>query len=290
VRPDIILPYTLLPSVACGCVWRFTGAKGCFWNQGDTLGYRMGAFWERLAIRSVSGFVANGLHVGEYLHQTFAVPVERIDIILNGVSFDTPERGRNEWRYELGCGDTDLMVVMVANLHRQKDHATLLSAWRIVLDGLANQEGSAVLVLAGLKGETFRELTAMADHLDIAASVRFPGQVDDVSGLLEAADIGVFSSRSEGSPNGLLECMAAGLPVVATDIPGVREAIGEGFAEVLSPIGDVQALAKNLLWLAKSATARAQKGTRNRQRVLANFSTSEMVQRMVDLMEKCLRP
>jgi hypothetical protein len=44
------------------------------------------------------------------------------------------------------------------------------------------------------------------------------------------------------------------------------------------------------LWLAKSATARAQKGTRNRQRVLANFSTSEMVQRMVDLMEKCLRP
>ena len=288
-RPDIILPYTLLPSIACGCVWRFTGAKGCFWNQRDISGYRLGAFWERLAIRNVSGFIANGQHVGGYLQQTFAVPAKRINIILNGVYINAPQRDRDDWRRDLDCGDTDLMVVMVANLHRHKDHATLLSAWRIVLNGLVDQESSAVLVLAGLKGESFSELTALVDRLDIAASVRFPGQIDDISGLLEAADIGVFSSRTEGSPNGLLEYMAAGLPVVATDIPAVREAIGEDFAEVLSPIGDAQTLAKNLLTLAKSVGIRAQQGARNRQRVLTNFSTNEMVQRMANLMETCLR-
>jgi glycosyltransferase involved in cell wall biosynthesis len=146
------------------------------------------------------------------------------------------------------------------------------------------------LVLAGLRGETYAELTALGDRLGIAGSLRFPGQVDDVAGLLTAADIGVFCSRSEGSPNGLLECMATGLPVVATDIPGVREALGEGAVDVLSSPGDAPAMAANLLSLARSPATRVRLGEGNQQRVHTCYSPDEMGRRMTDLMEGCFRP
>lgn len=289
-KPDIILPYTLLPSVACGCIWRFTGAQGCLWNQRDILGYRLGAFWERQAVRSVSGFVVNSRHVGDYLQQTFAVPAVRVRVVPNGIAVSAPRSGRETWRCKLGCGGGDLMVTMVANLHRQKDHAGVLSAWRIFLDGFNGNGSVPVLVLAGLRGETYAELTALGDRLGIAGSLRFPGQVDDVAGLLAATDIGVFCSRSEGSPNGLLECMAAGLPVVATDIPGVREALGEGAVDVLSSPGDAPAMAANLLSLARSPATRARLGEGNQQRVRTCYNPDEMGRRMADLMEGCFRP
>jgi glycosyltransferase involved in cell wall biosynthesis len=247
----------------------------------------MGTFWERRAVRSVSGFVVNSRHVGDYLQQTFAVPAERVRVVPNGVAIPAPRRGREAWRQELGCGDVDLMAVMVANLHRQKAHAEVLSAWRVFLDGFAGEQGEPVLVLAGLKGETYAELTALADRLDIRYAVRFPGQVDDVAGLLTAADIGIFCSRSEGSPNGVLECMAAGLPVVATDIPGVREVLGEGAADVLSAFGDAPAMAANLLRLASSAEIRARLGESNRQRVRTCYSPDGMGRRTAEIMEHC---
>jgi glycosyltransferase involved in cell wall biosynthesis len=76
--------------------------------------------------------------------------------------------------------------------------------------------------------------------------VRFLGRIEDVSGLLAAVDVAVLSSRSEGMPNAVLEPMAAGLPVVATDIEGVREAVGPTGVAVLAPPGDHRALANAL--------------------------------------------
>jgi glycosyltransferase involved in cell wall biosynthesis len=287
--PDIILPYTLLPSVACNCVWRFTGAKGCLWNQRDTLGYRMGAFWERRAVRNSCGFVVNSHHVGGYLQKMFGVSPSRIQWVPNAAAIPVPRRDRVAWRRDLGCGEMDLMTVMVANLHQQKAHSEVLSAWRIFLDNLGGSQGNQVLVLAGLLGKTYADLIAQVDHLGIRNSVRFPGQVDDVAGLLAAADIGVFCSRSEGSPNGVLECMAAGLPIVATDIPGVREVLGEGAADLLSEFGDTPAMAANLLRLANSAELRTRLGESNRRRVCACYNPEAMGRRMIEIMELCCR-
>jgi glycosyltransferase involved in cell wall biosynthesis len=288
-RPDIILPYTLLPSVACGCVWRFTGAQGCLWNQRDTLGYRMGPFWERWAVRNSSGFIVNSRHVGDYLQLTFAVSPARVQWVPNAVRTHASRSDRVAWRRKLACGDVDLMVVMVANLHQQKAHAEVLSAWRIFLDGLGGSQGKPVLVLAGLHGKTYTDLVAQGDCLGISDSVRFPGQVDDIAGLLASADIGLFCSRSEGSPNGVLECMASGLPVVGTDIPGVREALGEGGSYFLSAPGDVAALANSLLMLARSAELRSSLGESNRQRVHTRYNLEAMGRRMVEIMELCCR-
>jgi glycosyltransferase involved in cell wall biosynthesis len=288
LRPDFLLPYTLLPSVLCCSIWPLTGAQGCLWNQRDALGYRMSPFWERWALRNTPGFIVNSQHVKDYLQSTFTVPDEKVTIVHNGIQLSPPQLDRDEWRRLLDCGPDDLLVVMVANLHRQKDHATVLNAWAIVQKELAQYDCAAILALAGIKGETFDALTAQAAGSGLSKSIRFTGQVKDVAGLLASAEIGIFCSRSEGSPNGLLECMAAGLPVLATDIPAIREVCGASSDKVLSDPGDAQGFAERLLWLAQEPEQRKLLGEENRQRARTEFSPERMAQQIVAIMEQLI--
>ena len=136
-----------------------------------------------------------------------------------------------------------LVATMLANLHARKDHETLLRAWKIVTDRPQADRPGSVLVLAGRPAGTEGRLEALACELGLTSSLRFAGRVADVSGLLAASDLGVLSSRSEGLPNGALECMAAGLPVAATDVSGVRDAVGLAGARHLAAAGDAVSLA-----------------------------------------------
>jgi glycosyltransferase involved in cell wall biosynthesis len=114
--------------------------------------------------------------------------------------------------------------------------------------------------------------------LEIEGGVRFAGYVSDVAGLLRAVDIGVFSSRSEGCPNGVLECMAAGLAVVATDIEGVREVMGS--SEFLAPVGDAEAMARAILKLAADPAVCARIGAANKKRISENHDARRMCEEL----------
>jgi glycosyltransferase involved in cell wall biosynthesis len=205
---------------------------------------------------------------------------------------------------------------MVANLQRHKDHATLLRAWRIVCDRLnaagntplAREAGegqgvrASEVLAASLSGRGRRAMLVLAGRLDAADPlkqmvhdlelepvVRFLGEVDDVSGLLSAADLGVFSSRSEGCPNGVLESMGAGLAVVATDCPGIREAVGEQSLPWLAPAGDAEALADRIAFLAEDAAIRARVGQANALRIQSEFGIERMNAEIGRLLASALR-
>jgi glycosyltransferase involved in cell wall biosynthesis len=165
---------------------------------------------------------------------------------------------------------------MIANLHANKDHATLLRAWRDLVSGWNAKRRKPVLVLAGRHDGAYESLTALAAELKIDDSVRFLGPVSDVCGLLSAIDLGVFSSRSEGCPNAVLETMAAGLPVVATDSEGIREVVGPAGARLLAAAGDSAALATVLTTLANDTQLRAEIGAHNRERVRKNYDPLRM--------------
>ena len=148
-----------------------------------------------------------------------------------------------------GIDDRTLVGCMVGNLHQYKDHETLLRAWRIVVEELRIQGLCSVLLLAGRFENTHEKLKALALNLELGRNVRFLGSVNEISELLASVDLGVFSSRNEGCPNGVLECMASGLAVAATDIPGTRDALGEEGQSMLTPPGDHMALAANIVRL-----------------------------------------
>ena len=93
-------------------------------------------------------------------------------------------------------------------------------------------------------------------------------------GLLAACDVGVYSSRSESAPCAVLEYMAAGLPVVATDIGAIREFLGPEGATLLAPAGDASALADAIVELARDTDARQAERRRNAARARADFPLS----------------
>jgi glycosyltransferase involved in cell wall biosynthesis len=133
-------------------------------------------------------------------------------------------------------------------------------------------------VLAGRPEGRLDILTALARDLGIDERVRFAGDVDDVAGLLGASDVSVLSSPAEGCPNAVLESMAAGLPVVGTDVPGVRDALGEEQDDLLAPVGDPDRLGAALFRLCTDASLRRAVGERNAERQRAAFARERMLE------------
>jgi glycosyltransferase involved in cell wall biosynthesis len=208
----------------------------------------------------------------------------KVNMVQNGIEQSTPQMDRKAWRKRLEIDDASFVACMVANLHTNKDHETLLRAWRIVMSTL---DRDAVLVLAGRHDGAYESLVALTRELGIERGVRFAGSVSDVAGLLTAVDIGVFSSRSEGCPNGVLECMAAGLAVAATDIEGVREVVGP--SDLLTPVGDADALSHTILKLASDPALCTTIGAQNRKRIIENHDARLMCEEFVGIIDRATR-
>jgi glycosyltransferase involved in cell wall biosynthesis len=273
-RPDVLLPYTAFPNVICGLSWRFTGARVCIWNQRDA-GLGLGSPTVPWAVRNTPLFLSNSAVGKDFLVGSLGVAPRRVRVVRNAVELDPPCEDCTVWRARIGADSSCFVACMVANLQKHKDHATLLRAWRIVSKRLSVQGRQALLVLAG-RLDSPEDLHRSIHELQLDASVRLLGEVDDVSGLLSAADLSVFSSRSEGCPNGLLESMAAGMALVATDCPGIREAVGEPCSPWLVPAGDAEAMAQHVLRLADDAVLRGQLGAANAQRIQTEFTLDRL--------------
>lgn len=280
---DVILPYTIFPNVVCGLVWRWTGARLCIWNQRDEGIGHVPQRVRRFAARMVPLFISNSGHGADFLIRTLGVDAGRIKVIHNGVELAKPLLDRRAWRERLEVGEDAFLACMVASLTAFKDHRTLLLAWRKVTENSNMRDQRKILLLAGRFDNTYDSLKVLAQDLELGESVRFLGKVEDIPGLLAAVDLGVFSSLSEGLPNGVLECMASGLAVAGTDIPGIRDAVGPAGYAFLAPPGDAEALANRIVRLATDRNLRADIAAVNRRRIETEFSPNLMCQETVAL-------
>ena len=147
---------------------------------------------------------------------------------------------------------------MPATFSPAKDHPSLLRAWALVESSLPEPW----LALVGADGGELSRLRTLATSLDLRR-IAWAGRTEDVTGLLAASDLGVLVSRSEGLSNAVLECRAAGLAVVGSDIPGIRAAAGAG--SLLVPSGEVPALAGALLGLLDDPARRTALATHARE-------------------------
>lgn len=275
-RPTVVLPYMEMPNVVCGLAWRLAGARLCVWNQRDDGIARINSRHERYATRLTPHFIANSRNSAEHLINERGVPTRRVHVVWNGIELAPPKASRREWQDKLAVRDNSFVAVMVANLTHYKDHATLLRAWRHVAHELAESGRHALLVLAGRFDDQYQATKQLVNELALSDHVRFAGEVDDVSGLLTACDLGVLCSNSEGSPNSAIEYMAAGLPVTGTDIPAMREVMDAESHRWLAPPRDANALAARIVGLASDAELRKRLGAINRARAESAFSPQRM--------------
>jgi glycosyltransferase involved in cell wall biosynthesis len=283
-RPDILLPYTFGPNVVCGLVWQWTGASHCVWNQRDEGIVPFGSPSVRRAAQKTPQFISNCEAGARFLINQLGVSAEKVTVIPNGVETVAPQLERRAWRDRLAVDDRTFVACMVANLHSNKDHVTLLRAWRKVVNEFESNGRAAVLVLAGRRDGAYESLASLASELGIENRVRFAGAIADVSGLLGAVDVSVFSSRSEGCPNAVLESMAAGLAVAGSDIRGIRDLVGTAGSRFLVPSGDSDSLAAVLMKLAADPELCARAGGENRKRAVDNYSAQRMCRETAELL------
>lgn len=230
------------------------------------------------------GYVTNAFSTRDWLVREESVPAERIEVIPNGVALRrfTDQADRHAVRNELGLGEDDLAVACVATLRPVKRHADLLTGFQASL----RQEPRWQLVLVG-DGECRDDLQRQAVDLGIADRVRFLGTRQDIPRLLSGMDLGVLFSSSESMSNTLLEYMAAGLPVVSSDVGDARYLVEDGVNGRVVASGDVGGLAAVLASLGDGAV-RAAMGAASRERSLA-YDAADCTRRFEAYYERCLR-
>ncbi len=161
-------------------------------------------------------------------------------------------------------------LIMVATLEAHKDHATLLRAMPAVIKAVPDVQ----LWLAG-EGSLRGTLESICASLHLGGTVKFLGSRRDVPALLGQSDVFVFSTTpEEGLGTVLIEALAAGLPIVASDVPACREALDGGSCGLLVPAADSGALAMAILGALRTE---AKKSPTNRQEYLRHFSPSGMI-------------
>jgi glycosyltransferase involved in cell wall biosynthesis len=194
----------------------------------------------RLAWGATSMVFANCEAIRADLARTGLVAAPRLRLLYTGLPpLELPARAAS--RAALGLAPGDEAVVCVARLALRKGHDTLLEAWPRVRAARPR----AVLLLAG-GGSEEAALRARAAAPELAGSVRFLGELEDVGPVWAAADLSVLPSQLEGLPHAVLESMGAGVACVATRVAGVPEMLTHEVSGLLVPARDPGALAREI--------------------------------------------
>jgi glycosyltransferase involved in cell wall biosynthesis len=190
----------------------------------------------------------------------------------------------SDFRRSLGIEENLFILGNIARLTEQKGQEVLLQA--VSLLGRNGRNLKVVLVGGGPRRG---ELESLADRLGISDHVLFLGPRHDLPELLSLFDIFVLSSLWESLPVIILEAMAMGKPVVATDVAGVSEVVEHGVTGLLVEAGNPQLLAQAILKLMDNPELAAQMGLAGRQRVERDFSVERMVAETTALYDDLLR-
>jgi glycosyltransferase involved in cell wall biosynthesis len=267
------------------------GVRARVTSKGETEGFRtpMQKRAERLSFRLAHRVIANCRVVQNQLTREGVSPA-RIIQHYNGLDLERlkvrPDLQRDVVRASLGLPQAPArrLVTIVANLHNPvKDHPMFLRAAARVRAAVPD----AAFVIAG-EGELMPSFRALAIQLGVERDVFFIGRCDNVANLLFASDIGVLSSKAEGFANAILEYMAAGLPVVATDVGGVREAIVEGETGYVVSAGDDQKMAERIIQLLNEPARARVMGERGKLIVSDKFSCDRHLRNTLDLYDELL--
>lgn len=276
IKPDALLPFVGIHSKTMGLVWPYSGARFCWWNQQDEGRDLGGTPVEGRVLRKASCIISNSVTGKDFLSSTYALNPQTILVYNNGTP--VPDATANgDWRRTLRLGARKI-VSMIANLTAYKDHATLLESWVIVRQHFP-VGGRPALLLAGSLDDrtTVANLKTRAFELGLSGEdIFFLGAVENVQELMLESDVVVHSSLTEGCPNAVCEAMALARPVVATDIPGCAQALGDAGSEWLTEPHSSSALAARMIKLLEDDELRRQVGASNRRRIAAEFSVESM--------------
>jgi L-malate glycosyltransferase len=252
-------------------------------------------FVERCSYRMAHAVVANCEEVRQQLLLKEGLPARKVRTVYNGLDparVEAPRAERKEILRSLNLPGDARFVTIMANMRAHvrhpeplclKDHPTFLRAAQLV----HQQIPDAAFIIAG-EGELMEATQQLARDLGIEHRTFFIGRCQDVGAVLSISDVCVLSSTSEGFSNSILEYMAAGRPVVSTDVGGAREAIVHGETGYLTPAGDHKQIAEHVISLLSQPEQSRLMGERGRRVVNEKFSSQKQLQTVENLYNELL--
>jgi len=260
----------------------------CVWHVQDFISERYGGLYRFafgiLARGMADEIIADGTPIAKQLPEAIQ---DRVNVILNGVDLEifNPNLDSHKVREELNISDETIVLGSAARLTPWKGQHYLIEAYARIV----NKKTKTCLLLVG--APTFdddryqQKLHALVEDFGLEKKVIFTGFRPDLPDILAAMDIFAYTSvEKDTSPLSLISAMACGLPVVAFDIQGVREVLGE--AGLLVPVLNVKKLTVDLEKLVENQGLRTVYAERSRSNAVKNFSLQRYVADIENVLSK----
>lgn len=281
MRPDILHTYLLHANLLGRVIGRLVGIPVIIGSE-RTIG--QAGLWGRLGTRLTNPLTdaveVNSEIGGKAIGQGLGVPAEKVEVVRSGLdllAFDTVSQ-RVRIRSEIGISDDQHLILCMGRLRPVKGVEYGLRAFA----SAHSQQPNIRLALAG-EGDQREYLELLAQELGITQYISFLGVRNDVPELLSAVDSLMMPSLNEGFPRTAIEAMAAGKPIIASNVGGTSEAIIDGVNGILVRPADFDALSEAIVRLVLDAELQVKLGRAGRERVAQNYSIEKYVTRLDEI-------
>ncbi len=294
IKPDIVHTRNLatieyqIPALLAGVKCRIQGEHG--WDVFDPEGNNKKYQWLRRSLGIIIWrFIPLSRQLQNYLENKVGIPHAKICRICNGV--DTKKfYPLTQKKHLPDCPlhfNSDLVYIgTVGRMHGVKDQMTLVKAFAQLLEEQPELIQSARLIMIG-DGPIREQAIAFLRLKHLEKLVWLPGARDDVAELMRCFDVFVLPSKAEGISNTILEAMATGLPVVATNVGGNPELVDEGVTGSLVEKQDYRAMAQSIRDYINNREKRQLHGGNAHQKALQTFSIDAMVEKYREVYDSC---
>lgn len=290
-RPDLVVTHSVKSHFL---VWRSHLWRDCPWvafHHGYTTTDRKMRLYNRLDRWSlpVADRLVTVCHAfARELASNTGVPIANISVQHNSIRPQPPtsQADAESLRAKLGIETGDSVLLAVGRLSKEKGHLDLLTAFGCLRE--THPELKCKLVIVG-DGPERGTLEAAAQSKAIDVDVIFTGQISDVLPFYAAADVFVLPSHSEGSPNVLLEAMAANLPIVATAVGGVPEVVENNESALLVPANDPQAVAAAIARVLIDPDFARRLTTNSAALVASRYAPEQYVRSLVEIFQEAIK-
>jgi glycosyltransferase involved in cell wall biosynthesis len=297
LQPDIIQTH----AVKSHLLLRMSG----LWRTTPWIAFHHGYTWpdmrarlynqlDRWSLRAARRVVTVSLPFRDQLLKT-GVSSSRIEIIHNAIDPPAPQGisplsrdSADALRAKLGIAPDRKVILIVGRLSKEKDHETLLEVMRRLKDSASNGTLPTSHLLIVGDGVERPRIEKSITRLELGGSVTLAGQVPSAQPYYGIAAVSVLSSLSEGSPNALLESMAAGVPVVATAVGGVPEIVTGGRSALLVRPRDVEGMTEALSRLLRDQPLAAKIAAAAYQTVQERYLPEGRTERLIRFYEALL--
>lgn len=276
-KVDIIHTWFEKSEVIGWFIKRLSGIPFWMTSRRD-LGFKRKEIYKKLfmfSIRDCNKCIANCYAINNLMVQEEKIAEGKVTVIYNGLDLSLYQKVENkgDLRKDLGLNDGVPLIGMIANFYLEiKGHQYFLEAAKNILGKIQNVE----FLIIG-EGTLRQFYEKMAFKLNIKNKVHFLGRRGDIPWLLSNLSISVISSISEGFSNVILESMAAGKPVVATNVGGSKEMIKDGITGYLVPAADSSAMASAIINLLQNPEKAMAMGAAGQKIVQEKFTLEAMV-------------